>query len=107
MKILEMFSINLVVFIAEMPLSVNLFRLESLIQKHAGPGAHPRLGVRGPAHFYIIWRKNNEAGNSLNAVECETVPTRILNPNAIEASYKLKQRSYRKTKLKKTGGEKT
>ena len=45
--------------------------------------------------------KNNEAGNSLNAVEHEPVPTRVLNPNASEASYKLKQRSYRKTNLKK------
>ena len=35
----------------------------------------------------------------LNAIECEPVPTRVLNPNASEASYKLKQRSYRKTKL--------
>ena len=43
----------------------------------------------------------------MNAVECEPVPTRVLNPNASEASYKPKQRSYRKTKLKKTGGEKT
>ena len=40
------------------------------------------------------------AGNSLNAVEREPVPTRVLNPNASEASYKPKQRSYRKTKLK-------
>ena len=29
------------------------------------------------------------------------VPTRVLNPNASEASYKPKQRSYRKTKLRK------
>ena len=35
----------------------------------------------------------------LNAVEREPVPTRVLNPNASETSYKLKQRSYRKTKL--------
>ena len=40
----------------------------------------------------------------MNAVEREPVPTRVLNPNT---SYKPKQRSYRKTKLKKTGGEKT
>merc|ERR1719154_760440 len=45
--------------------------------------------------------KNNESGNSLNAVEREPVPTRVLNPNVSEASYKPKQRSYRKTKLKK------
>ena len=32
-------------------------------------------------------------------VEREPVPTRVLNPNASEASYKPKQRSYRKTKL--------
>ena len=35
---------------------------------------------------------------SLNAVEREPVETRVLNPNA---SYKPKQRSYRKTNLKK------
>ena len=43
--------------------------------------------------------KNNEAGNSLNAIVREPVPTRVLNPNASEASYNPKQRSYRKTKL--------
>ena len=37
----------------------------------------------------------------MNAVEREPVETRVLNPNASEASYKPKQRSYRKTKLKK------
>ena len=37
----------------------------------------------------------------MNAVEREPVPTRVLNPNASEASYKPKQRSYRKTNLKK------
>ena len=37
----------------------------------------------------------------MNAVEREPVPTRVLNPEASEASYKPKQRSYRKTKLKK------
>ena len=45
--------------------------------------------------------KNNEADNSLNAFEREPVPTRVLNPNASEASYKPKQRSYGKTKRKK------
>ena len=35
----------------------------------------------------------------MNAVEREPVPTRVLNPNASEASYKPKQRSCRKTKL--------
>ena len=39
--------------------------------------------------------KNNEAGNSFNAVEREPVPTRLFNPNASEASYKPKQSSYR------------
>ena len=51
--------------------------------------------------FFELWRINNEAGNSLNAVERKPVPTRVLNPNASEASYKPKQRSYRKTKPKK------
>ena len=37
----------------------------------------------------------------MNAVEREPDPTRVLNPNASEASFKPKQRSYRKTKLKK------
>jgi len=36
----------------------------------------------------------------LNAVERLSVETRVLNPNASEASYKPKQRSYRKTKLR-------
>ena len=37
----------------------------------------------------------------MNAVEHEPVETRVLNPTASEASYKPKQRSYRKTNLKK------
>ena len=37
----------------------------------------------------------------MNAVEHEPVPTRVLNSTASEASYKPKQRSYGKTKLKK------
>ena len=41
--------------------------------------------------FFELWRKNNEADNSLNAVERESVPTRVLNPDASEASYKQKQ----------------
>ena len=49
--------------------------------------------------FFELWRKNNEAGNSLNAVEREPVPTRVLSPNVSKANYKPKQRSYRKTKL--------
>ena len=43
----------------------------------------------------------------MNTVEHEPVPTRVLNPHPSEANYKPKQRSYRKPKLKKTGGEKT
>ena len=37
----------------------------------------------------------------MNAVERKPVETRVLNPTAIEASYKPRQRSYRKTNLKK------
>ena len=37
----------------------------------------------------------------MNADEREPVETRVLNPNASEASYKPKQRIYRKTNLKK------
>ena len=37
----------------------------------------------------------------MNAVEREPVETRVLNPTASETSYKLKQRSYRKTNPKK------
>ena len=37
----------------------------------------------------------------MNAVECEPVETRVLNPTASEASYKPKQRSFRTTNLKK------
>ena len=44
--------------------------------------------------FFDLWRKNNEAGNSLNAVQREPVSTRVLNPNASEASYKPKQRIF-------------
>ena len=36
--------------------------------------------------------KNPPEKIPLNAVECEPVPTRVLNPNASEASYKQKQR---------------
>ena len=42
--------------------------------------------------FFIYEEKNNEACNSLNGVEPEPVPTRVLNPNASEANYKPKQR---------------
>ena len=48
-------------------------------------------------HRFELGIKNNEADNSLNAVERKPVPTRVLNPNVSEASYKPKQRSYRKT----------
>ena len=42
----------------------------------------------------------------LNAVEREPVPTKVLNPTASKASYKPKQRSYRKMKLiKKNRGD--
>ena len=68
-----------------MPLTANLFQLESSIIRRAKRAID----------------RSNEAGNSLNAVEHELVPTRVLNPNASEASYKPKQRSYRKKKLKK------
>ena len=56
-----------------------------------------KTGARryGTKRFRYDVKKNNEAGNSLNAVEREPVPTTVLNPNASEASYKLKQRSYR------------
>ena len=37
----------------------------------------------------------------MNAVEREPVETRVLNPNASEASYKPKQLSYKKTNLRK------
>ena len=46
-------------------------------------------------------KKKNEIGNSLNDVERQPVPTRVLIPIANEASYKPKQRSYRKKNLKK------
>ena len=37
----------------------------------------------------------------MNAVEREPAPTRVFNPNASEASYKIKQRNCRKTNLRK------
>ena len=45
--------------------------------------------------FLVQYKKNNVAGNSLNDVEHEPVPTRVLNPNASEASNKPEQRSYK------------
>ena len=51
--------------------------------------------------FFELWRKNNKAGDFLNAVEREPVETRVLKPTASEVSYKPKQRSYRTTNLKK------
>ena len=54
----------------------------------------------------VIWgiqikspQKKSTRKIPLNAVEREPVPIRVLNPNASEASFKSKQRSYRKTKL--------
>ena len=44
---LEIFSKNLVGFIAEMPLSANLFRLRSSIQKHAGSRDAAPVGGAG------------------------------------------------------------
>ena len=44
-------------------------------------------------------KKNPPEKIPLNAVEREPVQTRVLNPNASEASDKPKRRSYRKTKL--------
>ena len=43
--------------------------------------------------IYIFWTIQVifQAGNSLNAVEHEHVPTRVLNPNTSEACYKPKQ----------------
>ena len=55
-----------------------------------------RLGAGHLGAVSSYKEKNNEAGNSLNAVEHEPVSTRVLNPNASEASYKPKQRSYSK-----------
>ena len=40
----------------------------------------------GTKRFRYNVKKNNEAGNSLDAVEREPVPTRVLNPNASEVS---------------------
>ena len=45
-------SKNLVGFFAEMPLSVNLFRLESSIQKHAGSSGR----IHEIAHLGIFFR---------------------------------------------------
>ena len=50
-------------------------------------------------YFSSYAEKNSKTGNSLNAVEREPIPTRVLNLNASETSYKPKQRSNRKTKL--------
>ena len=45
-------------------------------------------------------KKNNEAGNFLKTVERKPVETRVLNATASKASYKMKKRSYKKTKKK-------
>ena len=54
----------------------------------------PDISAPFPNLFLLLelWRKNNEAGNFLNAVEREPVETGVLNPTASEASYKPKQR---------------
>ena len=57
------------------------------------------LDSRGRYPEKILLEKISPEKIPLNAVEQEPVPTRVLNPNASEASYKPKQRSYRKTKL--------
>ena len=44
-----------------------------------------------PNFFFRVMKKKID--NSLNAVEREPVPSRVLNLNASEASYKTKQRS--------------
>ena len=49
--------------------------------------------------FFELCIKTLQQANSLNAVERESVRTGVLNPNASEASYTPKQRSYRRTKL--------
>ena len=54
-----------------------------------------QLGTVPFGRRFELWRKKNEADNSLNAVERKPIPTRVLNPNASEASYKPKQRNYR------------
>ena len=56
-----------------------------------GPFRRRRFGaISNLFLFFELWRKNNEAGNFLNAVEPEPVETRVLNPTAGEASYKSK-----------------
>ena len=52
--------------------------------------------------FYFLSYGEKQCGRQFwNAVEHEPVETRVLNPTASETSYKPKQRSYRKTNLKK------
>ena len=65
------------------------------------PFRHRTFGSRFLLYFSSHEEKNNEARYSLNAVEREPVSSRVLNLNASEASYKPKQRSYRKKKQKK------
>ena len=50
---------------------------------------------REPRYFMVV----EDGIRMKNAVQQEPVPTRVLNPNASEASYKPKQHSYRKMKL--------
>ena len=71
------------------------FKLKKLMLSFSSIGCRNK-GVR----IKSLLKKSPEK-IPLNAVEREPVPTRVLNPNASEASYKPKQRIYRKTKLKK------
>ena len=50
--------------------------------------------------FFVNKPDIQQAGNSLNTVERQPVPTRVLDPDASKASYRPKQRIYRKTNLK-------
>ena len=74
-------------------------RHRNLGEGHFGAGHFPNFYLPFPNFFFSSYEeRNNEAGNFLNAVEREPVETRVLNPTTSEASYKPKQRSYRKTK---------
>ena len=74
------------------------------------PQCHNVLCRTAPNYFYIWYpdkipptknppEKNPPEKIHLNDVEREPVETRVLNPNASEASYKPEQCSYKKTKL--------
>ena len=53
--------------------------------------------------FFELWRKNNEAGNSLNAIEHKLVPTRVLNPFTSERATNLNNVATEKQIYKKFG----